>query len=81
MLTKQDLHARARRLEQLIAGLSAELVRLPMEKEALNADETRAYRESVQEMVQAAKRAEIALRCAITRLARQESCYGSLGLR
>jgi len=44
MLSKQDLQARVRRLEQLIAGLSAELVRLPMEKEALNADEGRLQR-------------------------------------
>jgi hypothetical protein len=44
MLTKQDLQARVRRLEQLTAGLNAELVRLAMEKEALNADEARVYR-------------------------------------
>jgi hypothetical protein len=49
------LQARVRRLEQLTGGLDADLVRLAMEKETLNADEARVYRESMEAMVQAAK--------------------------
>jgi hypothetical protein len=72
MITKHDLWGRIRRLEQLTAGLNAELVRLAMGAEPLVKCEAEAYLEAVAEMTTSARTAAKALRTAVARLAREE---------
>jgi len=71
-MTKCDLENRARRLSALLDGLNAELVRLPMEKEPMTADEASSYRLAVEQMASAASSGLGALQTAIGRLRREE---------
>jgi len=71
-MTKRDLENRARRLATLLAGLNAELVRLPMEKEPMTASEADGYRLAVEQMALAARCGLGALQTAIGRLRQEE---------
>jgi len=72
MLSKQDLQDRVRRLEQLVGGLNAELVRLAMGAEPMLECEVRTYLEALQEMATSAKVAASALQTAVARIGREE---------
>jgi hypothetical protein len=71
MLTKQDLQARVRRLEQIVGGLNAELVRMAMEQEPMLQCEVRSYLEALQETATSAKLAVVALQTAVARIGRK----------
>jgi len=70
--SEQDLQDRVRRLEQLAAGLNAELVRMAMGSEPMLECEVRTYLEALQELATSAKVAASALQTAVARIGREE---------
>lgn len=76
MHSKHDLQGRIRRLEQLLAGLNTELVRMAMEQEPLTREEASAYLDAIADMAATAKDAIKALRPAVGRLAREVELPG-----